>query len=512
VSLTPAASATTRPTARLTSLRDYLDTLRRLDELRVVRRRVDPELELGAIIRRCYETGAPAPLFTDLAGIEPGFRVLGAPAGPSRQHGMRYARVATSLGLPPTATGQDLVDALSRARSARPLPPSIVPEGPCQQNVLRGDEVDLRRFPAPLLHDGDGGRYFNTWGSVVVRTPDGAWTNWAVARVMVLDRNRMTGTLVPSQHLGMIHQMWRERGEPMPFAIVQGAEPAIPVLSAMPLPAGADEVAHLGGYFGRPVELVRCVSGPLAVPATAEIVVEGVVAPDELAQEGPMGEYAGYIDTAARPQPVYHVTAITFRTDPILPVVVAGEPVDEDHTVTGVAASAELLAVLRAHGVPASMAWMPMRSACHWLVVTVPRDWRDELSCSDAELIELVGETVFATRVGACIPKVLVMHDDIDPTDTAEVVWAFATRCHPGTGHVSFVDRPAVPLMACLSTADRVSRRTTKVVYNCLFADQTDTIPRRSSFRYAYPPAIQRRVLAHWASDGLGPAPKEDPS
>jgi UbiD family decarboxylase len=273
----------------LKSLRDYLDALAAIGELVTVEREVDWNLEIGAIIRRCYETGAPAALFQRIKGIEPGFRVLGAPAGTSRQPGQYLARVAISLGLDPSAGGGEIVEALVAARDRAPIPPRRIATGPCKENVLLGDAADLMRLPTPLIHDGDGGRYINTWGTVVARTPDGAWTNWGVARVMLLDGRRMTGIVHPLQHLGMIHGMWKAIGKPMPFAIFQGGPPFAPFISSMPIAAHEDEVAFMGGYFGEPVEVVRCETVDLEVPATAQIVIEGYISDTETALEGPFG-------------------------------------------------------------------------------------------------------------------------------------------------------------------------------------------------------------------------------
>jgi len=168
----------------LASLREYLDALAGIGELVRVEREVDWNLEIGAIIRRCYETGAPAALFQRIKGIEPGFRVLGAPAGVSRQKDRYFARVALSLGLDASAGGREIVEALVSARQRPGIKPRRIATGPCKENILTGEAANLLRLPVPLIHDGDGGRYINTWGTVVARAPDGSWTNWGVARVM----------------------------------------------------------------------------------------------------------------------------------------------------------------------------------------------------------------------------------------------------------------------------------------------------------------------------------------
>jgi len=178
-----------------TDLRGYVDALRELGDLVEIDREVDGDMETSAITRRSYEIRSPAPLFTRVRGAREGFRVLGAPAAMSSRVDLPFARVALSLGLPVDSTGHDVVAALAAARDREPVAPVVVPSGECQRNVLLGDDASLDTFPIPIVHEGDGGRYANTWGVMVVRTPDGSWVNWSIARVMKIDGRRMTGAV-----------------------------------------------------------------------------------------------------------------------------------------------------------------------------------------------------------------------------------------------------------------------------------------------------------------------------
>jgi UbiD family decarboxylase len=499
---------------QLHDLRTYISELQAIGELQRVEAEVDLDLEIGAIGRRLYETGGPAALFENISGIEPGFRVLAAPAGVSRQPGLHLARVALSLGLDATASGREIVEALAAAIDATPIPPRLVEDGPCKQNVLTGDAVDLGRFPAPLLHDGDGGRYLGTYGTVVARTPDGQWTNWGMPRVMLVDSKRMTGIVQPVNHLGMIHEMWKEESRDMPFALCLGTPQAIAFVAGMSLPPWVDESEYLGGYLGQPVDVVRCETVDLEVPASSEIVIEGYLSVTETAPEGPMGEFGGYLQGSQPVQrPVYNVTAVTYRDEPILPVVVAGEPVEEDHTTQGIPSAATALADLRAAGVPATLAWCTLESANHWLAVSVPADWQQQLGGSKRDLVEQVGRVVFERNKfgSAVITKVILVGDDVDVTDLGELVWAYATRCHPVTGPVFFHDEPdsAAPLLIFSSAAEKFALRSSKVVYDSLPPDG-QKLPRRSSFAHIYPASIQERVLARWGEYGFAASNNND--
>ena len=262
------------------------------------------------------------------------------------------SRIALSLGLPPKTLGQEIIEALVEARSQPAIPPKLVQNATCQENILLGGEVNLLRIPAPILHEGDGGRYLNTYGIIVAQTPDKKWTNRSIARIMLLDKNRMKGIVSPNQHIGTVRQTWTDIGKPMPFALALGVEPFLPFVGGMPLPDYVSECNYAGAYFDEPIEVVQCKTVDLQVPATAEIVVEGYLSDTETDVEEPMGEYAGYMwDEEGSQKPVYHTTAMTYRNNPILPISVAGEPVEEDHTAWGIPNGAEIVYLLPSGGV-----------------------------------------------------------------------------------------------------------------------------------------------------------------
>ena len=487
---------------RIKSQSAYVESLKALGEIQEIDIEVDWNLEMGAIIRRSYELKAPAPLFNRIKGINPGFGVLGAPAGLSRNPAHPLVRIALSLGLSPTATARELVEALATAHDRPPIPPCRVADGPCKQNRLIGPDVDLSLLPAPLIHDGDGGRYLNTWGTIVVRTPDGRWTNWSITRIMLHGKNTLVGAIIPRQHLGLIYAQWKAIHKPMPFALAIGTEPVIPFVSGMPLDENVNEADFVGGYLGEPVEVVRCETVDLDVPATSEIVLEGVVSVTETAWEGPMGEYSGYLSPGGgMPSPIFKVSAMTFCDAPVLPVVAAGEPVEENHTCWGLTVSAQLLWELRQAGFPVSTCFIPFQSAAHWLVVTVDRTAAARRTGD--ELAKELGRLVFRSRAGSFIPKILLMPDDIDPANLDELVWAFATRNHPQHGQVLFPDEPVLPLVAFLGADERKATRGPKVVYNCLRDDDRgEQAARRSSFRFLWPREIQERVIKNWQRYG----------
>lgn len=489
----------------LRSLREFIAALKAIDDVQPIDAEVDWNLEIGAIIRRSYDLRAPAPLFNRIAGYQDsGFRVLGAPAGLNALPGKSLARIALALGLPPEAEGRGIMEAIVAAHAREPIPPRFVEaaSAPCKQNIQIGDDVDLLAFPTPLIHGNDGGRYIQTYGMNIARTPDGAWTNWSVNRMMIVDKNRLSCLIPPPQHLGIIRSQWIARGEPMPIVLALGVEPALPFMGGMPLPQNVDESHFLGAYFGEPLDVVHGETVDLPVPATAEIVIEGhiSVSDEDVAMEGPMNEYPGYNANDASPKPVFRVSAISYRDNAILPVVAAGPPVEEDHTVTGTMHAAEILYNLRQANLPVSLCWFSYESALHWLIISVHSNWHETLNIDSREFAERIGNIVFEGKPGFGVPKILLVEDDVDITDVDQVVWAFSTRAHPAHGEIQFRCEPNAALFVYLDEIEKETYRGSKVIHNCLLADRFDKNDRpvKGSFENGWPAEIQKRVLANW--------------
>lgn len=493
----------------LKSLREFIAELERLGDVQTIAKEVDWNLEVGAIIRRSYDLQAAAPLFTNLTGYgDTGFRLFGAPGALSAS-GNRFARIALAIGLAADATGQEIVAALADARAKPGIPPVEVAreDAPCKQKVMLGGDIDLFAFPTPLIHGNDGGRYLQTYGLNIVATPDGTWTNWSINRMMIADRATLACLIPAPQHLGVIRQQWTDRGEPMPIALAIGVEPGLPWVGGMPIPEGEDESHYLGALFGEGIEVVRAETVDLMVPATAEIVVEGHIAlPDETVMEGPFNEFPGYNATEATPKAVFHVTAVTYRDGAIQPVVAAGPPVEEDHTIIGATSAAEILHLLREAGLPVSSAWYNFEAAVHWLTVAVRQDWHEDTGLGSHELIDRIAGVIFHGKPSVNAPKILVVEDDVDITDLSQVVWAFATRSHPDVDRGEFHYPPAVSdqLAVYLSPEESKTFSAGKVIYNCLLADlyPQGSRPVKGSFENGWPAEIQRRVLENWHDYG----------
>ena len=484
------------------SFREYVEKLKEENEIVTVTQEVDWNLEMSAITRHAYDLPAPAPLFKNIKDCMPGFEVLGAPVGLSHDKEHPFKRVALSLGLPVDMSGPALVEAWSHLPDVEPIPPRLVETGACKENKVFGEDIDLTKLPVPFIHHGDGGRYINTYGIFIARTPDGSWVNWAITRAMLDGPRPLAGVVIPPQEFGKIYAQWKEIGEEMPFALCLGVDPAIAMIAGYPLPSGVNEGEVIGGWYKEPVDVVKCETHDLLVPASREIVIEGFASLEVMVPEGPMGEYGGYVWAGrSKPVPCFHVTAMTHRDNPVMPVCVAGVPTEENHTNWGMSIAASIQNVLRRQGFPIRECFIPMESAAHWFVVSVDRERKQE---DDEQLAVDIGKAVFASKGGSYIPKVLVVDDDVDPGDIKQLVWALATRHHPDR-RVVMEDQYIFPLVAYLSAEEKSEAISTRVIYNCLTPFHRwpqEQRPVEASFR-GYPEELQKHVLDNWEKYGF---------
>lgn len=324
-------------------LRHFLERLEKAGELRRITVPVDPYLEITEITDRVCK-GPPeknkALLFERVKGSDMPVLInaLGSPRRMAWALGVEHLdalrdnlarlidlRLPQGLG-PALSRAGDLVGAL---RSIG-LKPRIVGKAPVQEVVKTGAEATLAGIPILTCWPEDGGPYI-TMTTVITRDPVTRVRNVGMYRVQVYDE-RTVGMHWQLHKGGAEHErLAREQGrERIPVAISLGGDPAVMWSGSAPLPPGIDEFLLAGWLRGRPVELVRCVTQPLEVPAQAEIVIEGYVDPAESRLEGPFGDHTGFY-TPPAPYPVLHITAVTHRRHPIYPTTIVGKPPMEDY-------------------------------------------------------------------------------------------------------------------------------------------------------------------------------------
>ena len=477
------------------NLRGYIAKLEEWGEIKKISQEVDWNLELGAIIRRALDLRVPAPFFQKIKGYPPGYRVLGAPVAPSSQPNRYFIRLATALRMPPEYRAPDIIEQYLANKKKEWIRPCLVTSSPCKEHILLDEEVDLFKFPAPIIHSGDGGRYLATWSAVVTKDPETGWTNWGNYRMMIHDRSTLGGVVSPNQHIGLHFQKYEAMNKPMEFAVALGTDPLIGIISgSITAPVGVDESYLVGAFMGEPVEVIRCETVDLEVPAQAEIILEGEVLPGERKEEGPFGEYSGY-QTSSAPQPIFKVKTITYRTDPILPIVCAGVPV-EDHICVALTLAADILDALREKGLPVTLAYIPPFSSLHRLVVSVKESRED--------LAREVAEVAWSTQLGRALCQIIVVNDDIDITDPGQLEWAIATRVHPERGIIKYRDRVFLPYWPFLSPEERMNRQGFSVIFDGTWPAgwEKEGTCRKASFDSLWPKDIQHRVLENWDKYG----------
>jgi UbiD family decarboxylase len=470
-----------------TDLRDFIADIDKRGELRHLTG-ADTHLEIGALTEYASRLpGAPAILFDEVPGFRKGFRLLvNALASPSR--------VAPVLGMPASYSGIEIVDAWrKRLGSVGAVPPREVSDGPLLENVLKGDDVNLDIFPTPLWHEQDGGRYIGTGCSVLLRDPETGWVNAGTYRVMVLDSRRMIVYISPGKHGRLIREKYFARGESCPVAVVCGQDPAVLLSAFFTAPWGHSEFEFAGWLRGEAVPVLKGPTTGLPLPATAELVIEGQIVPDERSSEGPFGEWTGYYASGTRPEPVTRITAILHRNDPVIHGAPPIKPPSEVNFVNGVVKAAGVWNELDAAGIPGVQGvWQIPAGGVRFLtVVSIKQMYGGHA--------RQAGQAATSGRAGAYLGRfVIVVDEDIDPTDINDVLWAISTRCDPATSIEILRDCWSSPLDPRMSPDQKERGDFTN---SRAVLDATRPFPWRDRFPAAsvVPREYMRSVLEKWA-------------
>lgn len=314
------------------NLGEFIERLEQEGELHRIYAPVNPELEITEIADRISKSAGPALLFEQVVGSDIPLII--------NMFGSRR-RMALALGVedledvsaeikrlltPPRLMGLfDKLRALTQLIEFAKYPPRILSSAPCQRVEL---EPDLDLLPVLKCWQGDAGRFI-TLGITFTTDPDTGIQNAGLYRLQLFD-SRTTGMHWHPHHDGaQIYRKYLARGERMEVAVAFGADPAITYSASAPLPPGFDEMLFAGFLRKKAVEMVKCKTNDIFVPAESEIVLEGYVEPGELRTEGPFGDHTGYYSPPAD-YPVFHITSITARPDPIYPATIVGKPPMED--------------------------------------------------------------------------------------------------------------------------------------------------------------------------------------
>jgi UbiD family decarboxylase len=414
-------------------LRGWIAALKAHGELHEIDAEVDWNIELGTIMRLAQGPGTgKALLFNNIKDYnKPSSRcrrVFGSALN-------NYRRIALMLGLPPDTHPRELVK-ISRNILEGAIPPRIVDGGPVKENIVVGKDVDLEELPVPYWNRLDGGRYLITYAGVVTKDPQTGVMNVGVYRGMLAGRDKIPILMWRAQHIGHHATSWLAAGQKeMPIAVAIGWEPSLGFCAGSPVPKGICEYDVMGAIRGAPVDLVKCETVDLHVPASAEIVIEGYLGldPESYMMEGPYAEFTGYLASERSPKPTIRVTCITHRHDPILRGTIEGclpGSFSENAVGSSIMRAATAWNVLDRSGVPGiTDVWCPPVQAGINALVRMQQTYRGQ---AKQAANALWGSTAAHVRY----KHVTVVDDDIDIHDYAAVDWAIAHRVNAGENDI----------------------------------------------------------------------------
>lgn len=404
-------------------VREFVKGVEALGELKRVSH-ADWDLEIGAITEISgSEPNPPALLFEEIKDYPSGFRIL-------TNMFQSQSRTALALGLPTDLKGVGLVGAVREMlKSVSPMPPVFRKKGPIQENVFFGKEASVLKFPAPRLHRGDGGRYIGTADAVITSDPESGWVNLATARIQILDESKVSLYVSPGKQTRLIAQKYWDRGKCCPVAVVFGIDPVLFAVSGLGLPWGASEYDFAGHIQKAPVEVIKGAVSGLPIPAHSEIVIEGEIPPPEVesAMEGPFGEWTGYYASGTRPSPIIRVQAVYHRDDPILTVLPDFKCYPLSSYLFLVFCAAELWNEIEQVGITdVTGVWLAEWGMRFFVVIALKQRYGGHA--------RQAAHVALGAREGGYLGRfVVLVDDDIDPSNMADVLWAVSTRCDPQT-------------------------------------------------------------------------------
>lgn len=484
-----------------TDLRDFIRQLESLGELRRIAHPIDPHLEMTEICDRVLRAGGPAILFERPKGHS--MPVLANLFGTPR-------RVALGMGADSVDALREIGKLLALLKEPEPpkglrdawekmpifkqvlnMAPKELSRAPCQEIVLEGNDVDLARLPIQTCWPGDAGPLI-TWGLVVTRGPRKPRQNLGIYRQQVIARNKVTMRWLSTRGGALDYRDWCEAhpDEPFPLAVALGADPATMLGAVTPVPDSLSEYQFAGLLRGAKTEIVKCLGISLAVPASAEIVLEGHIQPGETALEGPFGDHTGYYNEQDR-FPVFTIERITMRRDPIYHSTYTGKPPDEP-AILGVALNEVLVPLLQKQFPEISDFYLPPEGCSYRLaVVSMRKQYPGHAKRVMFGIWSFLRQFMYTKFI-------VVTDDDIDIRDWKEVIWALTTRVDP-LRDTTLIDNTPIDYLDFASPVSGLGSK--------MGIDATNKWPAETSREWGRPiamdDAVKQRIDTLWDELGL---------
>ncbi|AHK77870.1 3-octaprenyl-4-hydroxybenzoate carboxy-lyase [Ectothiorhodospira haloalkaliphila] len=482
-------------------LREFIQGLEARGELKRIQTPVDPRLEMTEICDRTLRAEGPALLFENPTGYR--MPVLGNLFGTPRRVALgmgedsvealrEVGKLLAFLKEPDPPKGlKEAWSTLPVFKKVLDMAPKKVRHGVCQTVVKKGDEVDLGELPVQVCWPGDAGPLI-TWGLVVTRGPHKERQNMGIYRQQVIGRNRVIMRWLSHRGGALDFREWQQAhpGEPFPVSVVLGADPATILGAVTPVPDTLSEHAFAGLLRGSRTELTRCLGNDLQVPATAEIILEGVIHPEDMAPEGPFGDHTGYYNEVDS-FPVFTVERITHRPDPIYHSTYTGRPPDEP-AILGVALNEVFVPILRKQFPEIVDFYLPPEGCSYRLaVVSIRKQYAGHAKRVMLGVWSFLRQFMYTKFV-------IIVDDDVNARDWKDVIWAMTTRMDPGRDTVTIDNTP----IDYLDFASPVSGLGSKMGF-----DATNKWPGETQREWGTPivmsDEVKRRVDEIWDELGI---------
>ncbi len=484
-------------------LRDFVAQLEAIGELKRIRVEVDPYLEMTEIADRVLRTGGPALLFEKPKGSTvpvlanlfgtPHRVALGMGESGDWKEGLRdVGKMLAYLKEPEPPKGlKDAWNKLPILKQVINMAPKVLSSGPCQEVEWEGAEVDLGRLPIQTCWPGDAAPLI-TWGLVVTRGPNKSRQNLGIYRQQVLGRNKVIMRWLAHRGgaLDFRDHCQAHPGQPFPVAVVLGCDPATILGAVTPVPDTLSEYQFAGLLRGGRTELVKCLGSDLQVPASAEIVLEGVIHPGEVALEGPYGDHTGYYNEQAE-FPVFTIERITMRRDPLYHSTYTGKPPDEP-AMLGVALNEVFVPLLQKQYPEIVDFYLPPEGCSYRMaVVSMKKQYAGHAKRVMFGIWSFLRQFMYTKFI-------IVVDDDVDVRDWKEVIWALTTRVDAARDTLIAENTP----IDYLDFASPVSGLGSK-----MGIDATNKWPGETEREWGRPivmdEAVKRRVDDLWKELGL---------
>ncbi|HLU61607.1 MAG TPA: 4-hydroxy-3-polyprenylbenzoate decarboxylase [Gammaproteobacteria bacterium] len=486
---------------RYRDLRDFISQLESRGELRRVSHPVDPKLEMTEICDRLLKAGGPAVLFENPVGhrVPVLGNLFGTPERVALGMGADDVSALREIGQllaflkepEPPKGFRDALSLLPKYKQVLNMAPDVVRKAPVQENVIEGDDVDLSQWPIQTCWPGDAGPLI-TWGLVVTKGPHKERQNLGIYRQQVIGRNKVIMRWLSHRGGALDFQEWKQAnpGKPFPVAVALGADPATILGAVTPVPDALSEYAFAGLLRGSKTELVKCKGSDLQVPATAEIVLEGFIHPDEMADEGPFGDHTGYYNEVDR-FPVFTIERITHRDNPVYHSTYTGKPPDEP-AVLGVALNEVFVPILQKQFPEIVDFYLPPEGCSYRLaVISMKKQYPGHAKRVMLGIWSFLRQFMYTKFV-------IVTDDDVNIRDWKEVIWAMTTRMDPARDCTIIENTP----IDYLDFASPVSGLGSKIGF-----DATNKWPGETNREWGRPITmsedVRRRVDEMWEKLGL---------